>query len=90
MSVKNIYIDVDSIVDFVIMNEDLCFHKTVFKDGNSFSSFAKPEYVYLSQKKTHDLQVEIFCPVCHRKYFEATKRFSKNLIYNLSKKKVYK
>lgn len=75
-------------LDFVIMNEDLCFHRAEFPIHQKEEAFAMPEYIYTPQTTDHEVVVTIRCPICHKKYYEASKRMKKEIMkftFQLSK-----
>ena len=75
------------ILDLVIMNDKLCFHDSVlFKAsqrvhmGDSHQAFAMPKGVYRPPTETREHEVTIKCPICDKKYPEASKRWEKELL----------
>lgn len=76
----------DNVLDLVIMNDDLCFHKAVFIDPGAVisrstgkRSFAMPTWTYNPPTENYPMKVEVNCPVCYKKYPEASKRLRKEI-----------
>ena len=66
-------------LDLVIMNEDLCMHSAIFKDGSNQLSFAHPHYIYKPKTEEKEMAVIIRCPVCRKVYEEASSRMESEI-----------
>ena len=66
------------VLDLVLMNEDLCFHHGIFKNGSEQLAFTKP--VWECKKKDNTVEVVVRCPICSKKYHEAAKRLKREVL----------
>lgn len=73
-----------SIIDAVVMNEDLCFHTSFFEKEGNIDAFPLPLLTtVLMDDRTY---VVILCPVCRKRYLEASKRLQYVLEEKTSRK----
>ena len=78
---KILYSYMDSkVLEFVIMNEDLCFHDADFHLGREIAAFAKPIWIWKPKTDKQELIVEVRCPICDKLYEEASDRLKREII----------
>ena len=84
----------EQILDLVLMNEEPCFHNALYQDyvwkeepfkvNPIVPSFAKPVWEYVPKTAKISHHAAIRCPVCGKKYEEASKRLKKQITFLLS------
>lgn len=68
-----------TILDLVIMNDDLCFHTLTGPDGQRRLSFVMRDSIVIPPTDKKEMDVFVRCPICKRPYPEAAKRFKKEM-----------
>ncbi len=87
------YYNDEVILEIVLMNENLCFHRAAFphpegdwkRTRTMVESFAKPKWSFTPESRNGPLKVEVWCPVCERRYYEASGRIQKDIEITLGK-----
>ena len=77
------------ILDIVLMNEDPCLHsakfwgfpdeKSILGTDKVLDAIPQPRWKYVPATENGEMEVEVKCPICNRKYEEASKRLFREI-----------